>query len=114
MSETSMEFGIALGVAVLGVLGSAVYRAGSGAGAGDSLAAATASAAELPAEAAETVLAAARSAFTSGLVTVAGVCAVGLAALAVVAAAQLREVGTDEAAVDGDGSPAPVGHTGQK
>ncbi len=118
MSETSMEFGIALGVAVLGVVGSAVYRAGSGAGAGDSLAAATAAAAGLPAGAAEALLATARSAFTSGLVVVAGACAVGLAALAVAAAALLREVGGDEVGgdedvLDGDGSPAPVGQTGQ-
>jgi MFS transporter, DHA2 family, multidrug resistance protein len=102
MSETSMEFGVALGVAVLGVVGSAVYRAGvasSGAAveAGDSLATATATATGLPPASADALLAAARSAFTSGLATVAGVCAVGLAALAVLAAVLLRDVGGDEA-----------------
>jgi MFS transporter, DHA2 family, multidrug resistance protein len=101
MSETSMEFGVALGVAVLGVVGSAVYRAGvagSGLGveAGDSLATATATAAGLPAAPADALLAAARSAFTSGLTTVAGVCAVGVAALAVFAVALLRGAGGDE------------------
>jgi MFS transporter, DHA2 family, multidrug resistance protein len=107
MSETSMEFGIAFGVAVLGVVGSAVYRgsvAGSGHAveAGDSLAAATATAAGLAAAPADALLAAARSAFTSGLTTVAGVCAFGVAALAVLAVTLLRDAG-DEAVPD----PAP-------
>jgi DHA2 family multidrug resistance protein-like MFS transporter len=101
MSETSMELGVALGVAVLGVVGSAVYRAGvAGSGpaieAGDSLAAVTATAASLPAALADALLAAARPAFTSGLTTVAGVCAIGIAALAVLAVALLRGVGGDE------------------
>jgi DHA2 family multidrug resistance protein-like MFS transporter len=104
MSETSMEFGVALGVAVLGVVGSAVYRAGvAGSGAaeaGDSLATATATAAALPAASADALLAAARAAFTSGLATVAGVCAVGLAALAVLAAVLLRDAAGNEAVPD--------------
>jgi DHA2 family multidrug resistance protein-like MFS transporter len=99
-----MEFGIAFGVAVLGVVGSAVYRgsvAGSGHAveAGDSLAAATATAAGLAAAPADALLAPARSAFTSGLTTVAGVCAFGAAALAVLAVTLLRDAG-DEAVPD--------------
>ncbi len=102
MSETSMELGVALGVALLGVVGSAVYRAGvSGSGitttaAGDSLATATATAAGLSPAHADALLSVARSAFTSGLTAVAGVCAVGVVALAVLAAVLLRDAGGDD------------------
>ncbi|HET6318134.1 MAG TPA: hypothetical protein VFG86_16895, partial [Chloroflexota bacterium] len=76
LSETSAEFAFALGIAVLGSLGTAVYRlqVASGLPAGvavdaarDSLAGAVALAATLPEPLGNLMLIAAREAFTSGL-----------------------------------------------
>ncbi|MEV0251688.1 MFS transporter [Nocardia sp. NPDC050712] len=80
MSETSMEFGVATGIAVLGVVGTAVYQAGmpdAPEPARDSLGGA--------AQYGDAVLGAARAAFTNGLNVTAVVCAVVTAVLAVVA-----------------------------
>ncbi|RZQ66002.1 MFS transporter [Amycolatopsis suaedae] len=97
LSETAQEFGAALGLAVLGSVASAVYRAQVtvpadlpahlAVPARDTLGGATAAAAQLPGPAAQALLGPAQQAFTSGLQTAAGVAAavlVGAAALAAV------------------------------
>jgi DHA2 family multidrug resistance protein-like MFS transporter len=102
ISETSGELGIALGVAVLGSLSSAVYRAGIDLPAGlpagadgavrESIAGAAATAAQLPGELGATVLELARTSFTTGLHVVAALSAIAFALLTVVAARGLRHV----------------------
>jgi DHA2 family multidrug resistance protein-like MFS transporter len=90
ISESSGEFGFALGIAFLGSIGTIVYSGqldGYPAVVRDSLAAATAYAAELPGATAEPLLDAARSAFTGGMRVAALISAVLLAVLAVI---QLR------------------------
>ncbi|MEV0717975.1 MFS transporter [Asanoa sp. NPDC050611] len=81
LSQTANEFGFALGVAVLGSVAAAVYRAGAPAGAGDSLASAP------PA-----LLDQARAAFTDGLHLVAAISAVAIAVTAVVCLRVLRHL----------------------
>ena len=76
LSETGTELGGALGIAVLGSIGAAVY--GARMGDGKTLAAAVDAAGTLPA--------AAGDAFAAGLQTAAGVAAVGVAVLALVVA----------------------------
>lgn len=102
ISETSGEFGIAVGVAALGSLGAAVYRsafidivpatlpAESAAGAAESLTAAITAAQDLPAPLATELLAAARDAFSTGLGVTAGTGAVIFGLLAVLDASLLR------------------------
>ncbi|HEY0636834.1 MAG TPA: MFS transporter, partial [Pseudonocardiaceae bacterium] len=100
MSETSTEFGMALGVAALGSAGTALYRAQvdvpSGApeaaatAARDTLAGAVAAAAERPADLAAAVLGPAREAFTDALNLVAGISALLSVVLAVAVAAYIR------------------------
>lgn len=95
MSETSGEFGIALGVALMGSVGAAVYRnqvdipAGvpgdAAATAGESITGAVATAAQLPAGLGGDVLATARDAFTAGLGVAAAVGCVVFLTLAVLA-----------------------------
>jgi DHA2 family multidrug resistance protein-like MFS transporter len=112
MSETSGELGIATGIAVLGSLGTAVYRsqvtlpadtpAELGAATRDTLASAVAAAEQLPAGVAAGVLESAREAFTSGLNVVAGVGMVALAIFAVAAVALLRETGSGDQAPAAD------------
>lgn len=103
LQSTSGELGIALGIALLGSIGTAVYRghvqvpadiAGSAAGqaAHETLAGAVAVAADLPTVTGRALLSSAREAFTSGLNTTATVCAVAFLALAVVAVATLKRV----------------------
>jgi DHA2 family multidrug resistance protein-like MFS transporter len=104
LSETSTEFGGALGIAILGSVGTAVYHyrvvghipagiSGPAARAiGATLGDATTTAGQLHGRAAAAVLASARSAFTSGVDITAGVSAIIVAALAVVAVARLRRV----------------------
>ncbi|MGH3933064.1 MAG: MFS transporter [Pseudonocardiaceae bacterium] len=100
ISETTQEFGGALGIAILGSIGAAVYRgqltdavpAGvpteAAEAARDTLGGATGAADQLPA----TLLATAGEAFTDGLQVAAAVSAVALAALAVASAVVLRRV----------------------
>ncbi|WP_052809642.1 MFS transporter [Streptomonospora alba] len=115
MSETSGEFGIAMGVALLGSLSTAVYRAGvavpdgvpaeAAAASRDSLASAVAAAAELPADTAARLLVPAREAFVLGLNSAAVVGAVVMGVFGAVAIVLLRpgrsaapeSVGTTEA-----------------
>ncbi|MET9274297.1 MFS transporter [Kribbella sp. NPDC003557] len=96
--ETCAEFGGALGIAVLGSIGTAVYRAdvptdlpaGVAAPVREGLPAATAAAAQLPAQLADTVLATARHAFTHSMSVVALVGAVVLLVTAVATTITLR------------------------
>jgi len=102
LSETSGELGIALGVAVLGSMGTAVYRGqitvpdGVPAAAADtareSIAGAVATASSLPAGLGESLVQAAREAFTTGLQLVASFNAVLLVALAVLTVTVLRHI----------------------
>ncbi|NUP65435.1 MAG: MFS transporter [Nonomuraea sp.] len=90
LSETSGEFGVAVGVAALGSLGTAVYRAELPdrlpvAAVRESISAAVTAAHDLPG-----LLDLARAAFTTGLNTVAAVSTAVFAALAVFAAVTLR------------------------
>ncbi|MGH3679233.1 MAG: hypothetical protein ACRDT2_02960, partial [Natronosporangium sp.] len=112
MSETSGEFGIATGIAVLGSLGTAVYRsqvtvpadvpAELGTATRDTLASAAAAAEQLPAGIATGLLEPAREAFITGLNVVAGVGTVALAGFAVAAIILLRRTGTSDAAPTAD------------
>jgi DHA2 family multidrug resistance protein-like MFS transporter len=99
LSETGAELGGALGIAVLGSIGAAVYRgqvadalpagipAGAAEAARDTLGGAVVAAGQLPAALGADLLDAARQAFTQGMVATSAVSAVltlGLAALAAV------------------------------
>ncbi|WP_419994787.1 MFS transporter [Streptomyces boninensis] len=122
ISETGTELGSALGVALLGSVGAAVYRGEVGdalpAAAGETLAGATEYAQELPAAAAREALHTAYEAFTGGLAA-AGLIAAALAAgIAVLAVIGLRETSDDDPAeqapgdvtrVRGGGAPAARG-----
>jgi DHA2 family multidrug resistance protein-like MFS transporter len=106
VSETGNELGGALGIALLGSIGTAVYRddmAGAGAvpsdvtpaaadAARDTLGGAASVAAQLP----DGVLHAAHAAFASGLNVVAGVAAVLMIGVAVMTALVLRRVGVSD------------------
>ncbi len=102
VSETSGELGIALGVAVLGSIDTAVYGsrvvvpAGVSAQAAEaargSITGAVSTAGQLPAGVATELLASARDAFTAGLNVAAGIGAVLFVALAAIAMATLRHV----------------------
>ncbi|HEX4816674.1 MAG TPA: MFS transporter [Nonomuraea sp.] len=99
LTQVSSEFGYALGVAVIGTVGTAVYRAGLTLPAGtpaaaagpayENVAGAVATAEGLGAPG---LLAAAREAFTTALNSVAGLSAVVLAAVAVVLTVRLRHL----------------------
>jgi MFS transporter, DHA2 family, multidrug resistance protein len=104
LAETSAEFGGALGIAILGVIGTAAYRsrvadavpAGlprpAAAAARDTLGGAVATAGQLPEQPGAALLGAARQAFTQGLHLAFAVSAALLIAVAVLAAALLRRV----------------------
>jgi MFS transporter, DHA2 family, multidrug resistance protein len=104
ISQTSNELGFALGVATLGSLGTAVYRtqladaipasvpAAATQAARESLAGATAAAAELPGRLGAALLAPARDAFASGLHAGAILSAVLLVGIAVLVLATLRHL----------------------
>ena len=106
ISETSAEFGGALGIAVLGSIGTAVYRGqvaarlpagvppAAAAAARDTLGGAVAAAAQLPEPLAATLLGAAREAFVHGLQLSSLIGAVGLAGTAVLVAFLLRGLPT--------------------
>jgi DHA2 family multidrug resistance protein-like MFS transporter len=104
ISETSSEFGGALGIAALGAVGTAVYRgeidgaipAGvppeAAQAAHDTLGAAVAAGAELPAQLAPELVDAAREAFTQALQVAATLSAAIAIGAAILAAALLRRV----------------------
>ncbi|MGW0634508.1 hypothetical protein [Nocardia salmonicida] len=92
VDSTASDLGVALGVALLGSMGAAVYRAGMSGEAGaaaETLPGALSSAESLPAE---SVVAAGREAFTNGLNAAAWTAAVLSAAGAVLAVALLRRI----------------------
>ena len=119
LSETSTELGGALGIAILGSIGTAVYHyrvtghiprgiPGPAARAiGATLGDATTTAGQLHGQAAANVLQAARAAFTSGVDVVAGISAVIVAGLALVAVARLRRVTPADEAAAADPGPGP-------
>ncbi|WP_018653746.1 MFS transporter [Actinomadura flavalba] len=120
MSETATQLGVALGVAILGSVNTALYRGEvdgtlpsglppeASSLAHDSLAGAVAVAASLPAEAARAVLVPAREAFTAGLNGVGGVIAGTAAVLAIAAVALLRRVPPAGKAPADAADPAPA------
>lgn len=128
MSETGMEFGIALGIAGLGSVVTAVYREDIGAAlssdvpasaadtARDTLAGADAVAGELGGPAGAELLDAAREAFTNGLNLASGIAAVIVAGLAVAAIVLLRHVpaggDAEEEAAGPDETDGPNAATG--
>ncbi len=101
MSETVQELGIAIGIAILGSVTTAVYRREIGAGLpqgladevrhalGDSLAGANSVAHALP----DGLLVQAQDAFIAGLNAAAGASVAGIALLAALAAWKLRDIG---------------------
>jgi len=97
MSETAGEFGIAMGIAVFGSIGTAVYRAdvtvpdGASAEVGDSMAGALHAVGSMDDQLAATVLTSAREAFTGGLHTVAAIAAGIVVAFALIGMAALRK-----------------------
>jgi DHA2 family multidrug resistance protein-like MFS transporter len=104
LTETAAEFGGALGIAVLGVIGTGIYRGqlagalpsgippASAAAARDTLGGAVAVAGDLPGQAGEVLVRAARQAFTDGLHVAFAVSAAAMLAAAVLAAIQLRQL----------------------
>jgi MFS transporter, DHA2 family, multidrug resistance protein len=108
--ETCSEFGGALGIAVLGSIGTAAYRADLPADAAgpvrEGLPAATAAAAQLPSQLAESLLATARHAFTHSMNVVAVIG--GLLLLATSIASTLTLRGTTQAVSDEDADREPV------
>ncbi|MBB5800939.1 DHA2 family multidrug resistance protein-like MFS transporter [Saccharothrix ecbatanensis] len=114
MSETSAEFGIAMGIAVFGSVATAVYRgevtvpeqvpAEAAALTTDSMAGALQAAGTLPGPLADDVVATARDAFSSGLHTVAVIGAVIVVVFAVVGMIALRRIRPVEAVE----TPVPV------
>ncbi|MCX5531138.1 MFS transporter [Streptomyces sp. NBC_00006] len=109
--ETGAEFGGALGMAVLGSIGTAVYRHGvpadAPAAAHETLGGALAVAGQLPGDAGRALTAAAREAFTNGMQAAAIAGAVVLLAAAVLSVATLRKVTVREDAADHEaGAPA--------
>ncbi|MEU6484253.1 MFS transporter [Streptomyces sp. NPDC046887] len=113
VSETSNEFGGALGLAVLGSIGTAVYRSGveenapadlpasAAEPAQDTLAKALSAAEELRGAMADRLVDTAREAFTSGLTVIALVAALLVAVSAVLVGTMLRHVRPNE---DQDGT----------
>ncbi|MGW7054486.1 MFS transporter [Streptomyces sp. NPDC054887] len=96
ISETSTELGMALGVAVLGSLGAAVYRsgvevpAGAPEGAGETLAGAAEAAQGMSSEVAAALLESAREAFTNGMNVIGGIGAFVALASAVLVAVVIK------------------------
>jgi MFS transporter, DHA2 family, multidrug resistance protein len=105
LSETSSELGGALGIAILGSVGTAIYRgamssitvegvsADAARTAGETLGNAAAIAQRLPAEVGDRLLAAAQGSFTHTLELIAAICAVVAALTAIAAVTLLRKVG---------------------
>ena len=104
ISETGSELGGALGIAILGSIGVAIYRGGlaenlpagvpalAAAAARYHVGGAAAAAQKLPAEVGAALLTASREAFTTGLQVTAGISAVVAVGIAVLATVMLREV----------------------
>jgi DHA2 family multidrug resistance protein-like MFS transporter len=127
ISETAAELGGALGIAILGSIGVAIYRgrvaadlptgvpADAAAAATDTLGGAVGAASRLPADAAAGLLDVAREAFVTGMQITTGIAAAIAIGLAVLAFASLRSsraggVEPDESAASGGGSPREPDH----
>ncbi|SCL14809.1 MFS transporter, DHA2 family, multidrug resistance protein [Micromonospora nigra] len=118
ISETSTELGMALGVAVLGSIGTAVYRSqitvpdgftGDATAAEETLTAAVSRAAQLPGDLASALLTSARDAFTGGLNTVGAISATVTVLLAVLVVAAVRDrASRDEQPADGSEEKMPA------
>ncbi|MDT5026347.1 MAG: transporter, family, multidrug resistance protein, partial [Micromonosporaceae bacterium] len=121
MNETSGELGFALGIATLGSIVTAIYRtgvadaipaglpAGAAEAARDTLAGATAAAANLPEPLATALLTPAREAFTNGMHVAADLSAVLLLGVAVLVVTALRKVRpSGEIAADGPDAQARI------
>jgi DHA2 family multidrug resistance protein-like MFS transporter len=120
LAQMANEFGGTLGIAVLGTIGTAVYRgqladtlpagipADTAVTAHDSLAGATSAAATLPGDVAASLLTPAREAFTSGIHTIAATSAVLLAGIAILIATRLRHVPPIGQAAPADDAAQPV------
>ncbi|MBA2521570.1 MAG: MFS transporter [Chloroflexia bacterium] len=122
ISETGIEFGGALGIAVLGSIGTALYRGAvantlpagvppeTAATARDTLGGAVAVAGQLSGPLGATLLTTTREAFLQGLHVVAALGAVVMAGMAVVAALVLRRVnaGAEPTSLPRPGNQAPV------
>src|SRR5215468_1729687 len=104
LTETSAEFGGALGIAILGVIGTSIYRSQltntaspgilptTAAAARDTLGGAVAAAGRLPDQLGQELLQAARQAFTQGLHVVFAISAAAVIGAAILAAIQLRHL----------------------
>jgi len=104
LSETSAEFGGALGIAILGVIGTGIYRSQLAAArpagipphvaaaARDTLGGAVAAAGRIPGPPGHVLLQAARQAFTQGLHVAFAVSAAAVIGAAILAAVQLRHL----------------------
>ncbi|GII76212.1 MFS transporter [Sphaerisporangium rufum] len=104
LSQIANEFGYAIGIATIGTIGALVYRtqiadaipasvpAAAADAARESVAGATAAAGGLPGQVAETLLAPAREAFSTGLHIVAAISALIVLGVAVLNAVVLREL----------------------
>jgi len=104
LSETSAEFGGALGIAVLGVIGTTIYRSQltgaaspgilpkTAASARDTLGGAATAAGRLPDQLGQELLRAARQAFTHGLHVVFAISAAAVVGAAILAAIQLHHL----------------------
>jgi MFS transporter, DHA2 family, multidrug resistance protein len=120
ISETGAELGGALGIAILGSIGVAIYRgrlldslpagipAEAAATARETLGAAVGIATQLPADSGAALLATARDAFTFGLQLTAGLSAVVAAAMAAAATVLLRAVPVTAQAEPAEQPPAPA------
>jgi MFS transporter, DHA2 family, multidrug resistance protein len=118
ISETGAELGGALGIAILGSVGVAIYRgeladrlpaelpAGAAAAARDTLGSAVAVAGELPGRLGAVVLQTAREAFVEGMRISSGIAAVVAVGLAILALVMLRDRPAASAAEDADTDPA--------
>ena len=123
MSETSGELGGALGIAILGSIGTAVYRtevadllpeevpAAAAEAARDTLGGALAIAQTLPDAVGAALVDVARIAFVDALHFVAAVAAVGAILTAIAAAIALRSVDARAEPSPGEATPEPVGAT---
>jgi DHA2 family multidrug resistance protein-like MFS transporter len=106
ISETGAEFGGVLGIAILGSIGTAVYRgaiaaaipagtpAAAATAARDTLGGAAAAAADLPGQAGEALLSVAREAFGQSFGVVVALCGILALVAAIIAATLLRNLGT--------------------
>jgi DHA2 family multidrug resistance protein-like MFS transporter len=123
LTETSAEFGGALGIAILGVVGTSIYRgqmadalpAGippeTAAPARDTLGGAVAAAGQLPDQLGQALLQAARPAFTQGLhqaFAISAAAAIGVAILTAILLRRMRPTAEPEARLDPERTPRPA------